>query len=167
MSDDNLHLSFQLLQFTVPGMPHIDLALPLAQVLEVGELLPATPLPFTPFFVTGVSQWRGQPITVIDLAALMYTQQPANNTSYSEAHDVQHRYVIAQLAVEHRIELIAWPVLFPVKTVAVPTRLEQASPLDGVVPWLVFSTVVMDNPLVLLDIDQVVVGFSVSSSTSN
>ena len=160
MPDDKHHLSFRLLQFMVPGMPHIDLALPLVQVLEVGELPPVTPLPFTPFFVTGVSQWRGQLITVIDLAALMCGHQFAANASHLEAQDVQPRYVIAQVAVEDHIELVAWPILFQAKTIVVPPRLEQASPPDGLAPWLIFSTLVMDNPLVLLDIDQVVIGFS-------
>ena len=160
MPNDEHPRSFRLLQFTVPGMPHIDLGLPLVQVLEVGGLPLVTPLPFTPSFVTGVSQWRGQLITVIDLAALICGQQSATNNSHPDTEDVRQRYVIAQVVVEDRIELIAWPILFQARAVVVPPRLEQASPLDGIASWLVFSTLVMDHPLVLLDIDQVVTGFS-------
>ncbi len=149
-------VSFQLLRFTVPGLPDVDLALPLPQVLEVGDLPPVTQLPFTPLFVQGVSMWRSQLITIIDLAALLCSQE----TSYAPTPGSQHRCIVAQLVIEQHIELVAWPILPGTKTVAVPPHLEQASPLDDITSWLVFSTVAIDGPLTVLDLDHIVRGFS-------
>ncbi|NDJ75880.1 MAG: hypothetical protein GYB65_06450 [Chloroflexi bacterium] len=154
--------ALQLFQFAVPGMPYIALALPLPQVLEVGQLPPPTALPFTPCFVQGVSRWRDRLITVIDLAALLRGQPSTMDSARHLApRDSGHRHVIVQAVVERHIELLTWPILFGAKTLAVPPELEQASPLDDVASWLVFSTVVVEGqPLTVLNVDPVVEAFS-------
>ncbi len=67
--------------FTLAGKP---LAIPLSLVAEVGELETVRPLPFLPDWVEGVSNIRGEIVSVINLAVFFHLQI----TSYKKSQTV-------------------------------------------------------------------------------
>jgi chemotaxis signal transduction protein len=96
----------RLLCFMIPNLPELQLALALPEVLEIAPLMAVTPVPFAPSFVTGLAFWRGDPVTVIDLAAALSGSKPS-----SDLCSVDQQYLIALALVGEQPHTIAWAML--------------------------------------------------------
>ena len=71
-------------------------------------------MPFSPGYVLGLSLWRDQLVTVIDLSAAL-------TNSKADPHHVivASRYLIGQAIWGDRRELFAWPIMRGTDTVSV------------------------------------------------
>jgi chemotaxis signal transduction protein len=114
----------QFFQFRVPGLPDVTLALAMPEVLEVTALPEVVPVPFSPPAVLGLAEWRGEVVTVIDMAvALKDTKaDPLSNPSNGS----QPHSVIAQVVSRSQRDVIACPVLPGANAVAIPSQAATA-----------------------------------------
>lgn len=104
----------KLCVFEAPGLEGTSFALTLPEVLAVGTLADIQPVPFCPACVLGISLWRDQLVTVIDLAAAMLDGK-ADPDHFITAS----RYLIGQAIWGDRRELFAWPILRSTDTYSV------------------------------------------------
>jgi chemotaxis-related protein WspB len=68
----------QLLTFTIAGQPY---AIPSKRVIEVLPLVPARPVPGMPGYVTGLFNYRGQLLPLIDLGTRIAAAPPPRRLS--------------------------------------------------------------------------------------
>jgi chemotaxis signal transduction protein len=138
----------QLFQFMVPGFPSLSLALTMQEVLEVGELPVITPIPFAPQFVLGLSEWRDEIVTVVDLALKLCGPMPPRQYTISFSH-----YLIAQVVLGEQLDVVAWPILSKAGAVIVPPRAFKAeSPVDLFGPMVHTTVLLADRPVSVLNL---------------
>jgi chemotaxis signal transduction protein len=126
----------QLCVFRVPRLTDYVFGLTLSEVLAVSVIPEPLPVPFSPSFVLGLSVWRDQLITVVDLAAAMLGKQVGEFSEYSK-----YRFVIGQTIWGKRPEVFAWPILEGTETYSISlqdVRLSHESALDN---NLMYSTI--------------------------
>ncbi|MBN1311194.1 MAG: chemotaxis protein CheW [Anaerolineae bacterium] len=145
---DNGRAGARLLQFKVPGLPELALAITLQEVLEVTELGAITRVPFAPPFVTGLGEWRDIMVTVVDLADLLCKNALQRPYRAAGAH-----YLIAKVSVDNRLDAIAWSIVSGAGMVNVPTEVPQGNISHELLPQGVYATVaISDTPLTLLNL---------------
>ena len=143
------HQETNLYQFKVPGLPDIDLAVALIEVLEVATLPATTPIPLAPKRLSGLSEWRGNIITVIDMAVAL----GGSEESKSQPGEAPF-YVIAQLVNERSRETVAWPILPGSSIIEPPAQVPVAPPPQSLNPELIRATFQHNtNTLILLNLD--------------
>ncbi len=141
------HGKTTLFQFQVPGLPGIDLALALIEVLEISTLPAPTPVPLAPARISGLSQWRGSVIPVIDLAKAL--DEKSGGASQSEEAPF---YMIAQVVDGRSRETVAWPILPGSSIIEPPAQVPVASPPKRIDPALIRATIQHNtNTLILLN----------------
>lgn len=124
--------SHQFLAFTVPGLPNIRLAIWLQQMIEIAPMLKVRALPFTLPHVVGISLWRGEIVTVVDLGqALCGSAPPASILGRGAA-----RCAIARVPAADHMELVAWEISSGGAIVTAPPQVPASSPVAGVNPRL-------------------------------
>lgn len=142
------HDSTTLFQFQVPGLPEIDLALALIEVLEISTLPTPTPVPLAPARISGLSQWRGGVITVIDMARAL--DEKSGGASQGEEAPF---YVVAQAANRRSRETIAWTILPGSSIIEPPAQVPVASPPKHIDSALIRATIQHNsNTLILLNL---------------
>jgi len=159
MPPDNLSRSTQLFQFRVPGLPDITLALGLPEVLEIARLPEPTPVPFASSFILGLSKWRGNIVTVLDLSSLSGRVTDAPGGALRPDYDPGLRHLVAQVIVDTRRETVAWPVLPGAGSLTVPPRVPQTHIPPGVPAEIVRLAISVSNQtLVLLNLEHLTGG---------
>lgn len=138
---------FQLLTFTVPGLPDLPLAVSLPEVLENTDFTAFTPIPFTPPAVLGLSEWRGSVVTVFDLARLLCGESTTSSIG-------QWRSLVVQVILNLQLDRIAWPILPGARLHLAPVQPPHADPPRFLNPALIRASFVMDNhSFLLLNLD--------------
>ena len=135
----------KLCVFEVPGLADHELALTLPEVLAVGALAEIQPVPFCPEFVLGLSLWRDQLVTVIDLAAAL-------TGAKADPHHVivASRYLIGQAIWGDRRDLFAWPIMKGTETVSVMLSDVQLSQDSTLTSDLIYSVIHSEDKVFLL-----------------
>src|SRR5689334_4812210 len=105
--------------FTVPQLDEHVLALSMPEVLEVTRIDHIAAVPFAPRFVIGLALWRGEIVTMIDLAAAL-----SGSAVSSPAVSGQH--AIMQATIGASSHLIAWPILDGSKARGIPKMAARA-----------------------------------------
>jgi chemotaxis signal transduction protein len=155
MPPENLSGSPQLFQFKVPGLPDTSLALGLPEVLEITRLPEPTPVPFASPFILGLSEWRGNIVTALDLSSLLNGVTGATNGTTRPAHDPDLRHLVAQFIVDARREVVSWPVLPGAGPLTVPPRVPHMhAPADLRAEMVRTAISLSDQTFVLLNLDQ-------------
>jgi chemotaxis signal transduction protein len=155
MPSDNLAGSPQLFQFKVPGLPQTTLALGFPEVLEIARLPEPTPVPFASPFILGLSEWRGNIVTALDLSSLLNGGTGAASGTPRPAYDPDLRHLVAQVVVDTRREMVAWPVLPGAGSLTVPPRVPHADiPADLRAEMVRTAISLSDQTFVLLNLDQ-------------
>ena len=143
--DSQALLTAKLCVFEVPGLKDHGFALTLPEVLAVGALAEIQPVPFCPPYVLGLSLWRDQLVTVIDLAAAM------TDTKADPHHViVASRYLIGQAIWGDRRELFAWSILRGTDTYSVLLNSVQLSQDITLRRNLIFSVIHSEEREILL-----------------
>lgn len=126
----------KLCVFEVPGLTDHALALTLPEVLAVGALAEIQPVPFCPVYVLGLSLWRDQLVTVIDLCAAL-------TNSKADPHHliIASRYLIGQAIWGDRRELFAWPIMRGTDTVSVTLSDVRLSKDSALRSELIYSVI--------------------------
>ncbi len=136
----------QLLSFTIPGLPGTKFAIPLLEVAEIVRALPVTSVPFAPFYVQGISEWKEYIIPVIDLAAVLcqHPFPPLYTSPY---------YLVAQFVSGTTLHTLAYPIQNGASALLVPNQLPLApSPLN-LSPGLIHAAVLLNQePVVLINL---------------
>lgn len=149
MYPDTRPNSSQLFQFMLPGFPALSCAVTMQEVLEIGELPALTPIPFAPQFVLGLSKWRDEIVTVVDLALKLCGSMPPRQYTISFSH-----YLIAQVVLGERPDVVAWPILSKAGVVAVPPRAFKAESSVNLYEPMVHATVILANqPVTVLNLE--------------
>lgn len=146
-SPDSTSSRFDLLVFTVPGLPDLSLAVAVIEVLESTELVPPTPIPLAPPALLGVSEWHGSAVTVVDLARLLCGQSvPLIAGGW--------RFLVVQIIVNNQLDCLAWPILPGASIYRASVQIPQAERPDFLNPALVRASIITDNnSLTLLNLD--------------
>ncbi|HEX3049898.1 MAG TPA: chemotaxis protein CheW [Aggregatilineaceae bacterium] len=136
----------QLLSFTLPGLSDTKFAIPLLEVAEIVKALPVTSVPFAPFYVQGISEWKDHIIPIIDLAAALC--QPPFPLIYTSPY-----YLVARFASDTTLHTLAYPIQSGASALLVPDQLPLApSPLN-LSPGLIHATVLVNQePIVLINL---------------
>lgn len=149
MSHDLQHSRTQLLQFQVPRLPGITLALALHEVLEVTDMLETTSVPFAPPFVIGFGEWQSHIITVLDMAEILCADAPA--PEFQTSH---RRFLVAQVALETQCDVVAWPVRMEMNTLTVPPQVPIAELPPQIPATMAHAAFALDGqPVVFLDLE--------------
>jgi chemotaxis signal transduction protein len=142
--------SFQLFQFTVPGLPDRWLAITMQEVLEVTDLPQIVPIPFAPEYVMGISRWQDHVVTVVDLALKLRDPAPPRQDTLSESH-----YLIAQVVLNGQLNVMAWPLLPKAGAITVPPRVFKAETPSNLFMPMVHTTIMLaDQPITLLNLEK-------------
>lgn len=140
--------SIKLLSFRVPGLPDLSLAVALQEVLEITELGSVTKVPFAPHLLTGLSEWRGSVVTVVDMADVLYENTPPRPAPPAGLHQL-----VAQAIVDDHADAIAWSIMPNASIVNAPSQAPQASIPVDLLPQGVYAAVTLSEaPLVLLNL---------------
>jgi chemotaxis signal transduction protein len=140
--------SIRLLQFKVPGLPDLALAVTLQEVLEVIEPGPVVGLPFAPPFVTGLSRWRNRVVTVIDMADILSKDAHRRPFRETGAH-----YLVAQVTVDDQLDAIAWPIISGASMLNAPSLAPQVNLSTSLLPQAIYATFsASDVPFALLNL---------------
>lgn len=151
LADRQTSAGRQLFRFAVPGLEAVNLALPLTRVTEVTALGTFTPIPFTPAFIHGLVDWRGEVITLINLTRAL---NPQDDTLQKQSTMAGQRHLVVRLVVGETVEGVAWPILQEAGTVNAPAQARSAKPPVPLASELARLTVVVgEQPLTLLDLD--------------
>ena len=146
------HANPQLFLFSVPELPDQTLAIGLQQVVEVTQLEEVSPVPFAPPFVTGLSRYRDNVITVIDMAKAL---SGAGIEPYQADPTDGRNYLLAQMVADEHNEIVAWPILRGANTTFTPLKAPRAETPEHLLPHLIFATVTLsDQPIVVLDLSR-------------
>jgi chemotaxis signal transduction protein len=149
MQDEQRHKNNQLFHFKLPGLPDWGCTLTLQEVLGVIKIPSVLPLPFAPYFVTGISQWQSRIVTVIDMAAALCGISAKQSLWPSDSY-----HLVAQMLIDAQFELVAWPILVEAGVVLVPSRAPQALlPSNFTPPLIRTSFTVNHNSLVMLNLE--------------
>lgn len=155
MPPDNLSGSPQLFQFKVSGLPETTLALGLPEVLEIARLPEPTPVPFASPFILGLSEWRGNIVTALDLSSLLNGGMGATGETTRPAYNSDLRHLVAQVVVDTRREMVAWPVLPGAGPLTVPARAPHADTPPDLQAKMVRTAISLSKQtFVLLNLDQ-------------
>lgn len=147
MSPDYTYRHFDLLVFTVPGLPNLSLAVAMIEVLESAELIPPTPIPLAPPEVLGLSDWHGNAVAVVDLARLL-----CDRSVPLAAGD--RRFLVVQAIVNAQLDYVAWPILPGATVYRASAQIPQAEQPDFLNPALVRAPIIADgHSLILLNLD--------------
>jgi chemotaxis signal transduction protein len=149
MPPDSTYTHFDLLVFTVPGLPDLSLAVAMIETLESTDLMPSTPVPLAPPAVLGLSNWQGTAVTVVDLAQLLLCDRSVPLA----AGDC--RFLVVQVIVNGKLDYVAWPILPGATIYRASAQIPQAKQPDFLNPALVRASIVAgDRSLILLNLDQ-------------
>ena len=146
--NNNGRAGARLLQFKVPGLPELTLAVSLQEVLEVTELGAIIRVPFAPPFLTGLSEWRDSMVTVVDMADLLCKDALQRPYRAAGTH-----HLITKALVGDRLDAIAWSIVSGASMVSAPSQVPQANMPRELLPQGVYATVtIADTPLALLNL---------------
>lgn len=135
----------QLFRFTVPGLAQVPVLTGLQQILEITDLQHITPVPHTPAFMIGLSEWRGRVVTVLDLNTLLTDQAPA-----LAAHEPEQIYAVGQFSSDRYLDLVAWPILPGSSTITAPPNAPCADLPDRITRPRLVSPLHLDGTITLL-----------------
>ena len=146
--ENNGRAGTRLLQFKVPGLPELALAVTLQEVLEVTELGSITRVPFAPPFLVGLSEWRGSLVSVVDMADLLCRDALPRPYRATGAY-----YLIAKVSVGNRLDTIAWSIVSGASMLSAPSQVPQASSPYKLLSQGIYAAItISDIPLVLLNL---------------
>jgi chemotaxis signal transduction protein len=149
MYPDTQLRSSQLFQFMVPGFPAFTLAITMQEVLEVTELPEIVPIPFAPPYIMGISKWRDELVTVVDLALKLLDPMPSRQYAITPSH-----YLIAQVVLGGQLEMVAWPILTKAGVLTIPSEVFKAeSPPDLFAPMVHTTVALADQPVTILNLE--------------
>lgn len=145
MSSHNAPAQARLFRFSVPGLDAA-LAAPLEQMMGVARLAFVTRVPCTPPAILGLTRWQDSPAVVIDLRRILDpAAEPAAAGDYVDYH-----HMVARVAVENRIGLVAWPIRAGGQIINAPLMVPGADPPSGLASEAVHRTVLIDSTPTLL-----------------
>jgi chemotaxis signal transduction protein len=146
-------LDRQILQFQVPGLELVWLAVAFPEVLAVTRLTKVIRVPFVPRQITGIGEFQGRLVTVIDAAAAVTNEQTQPVALISS-----WQYLVARLVVSDTIEYVAWPVLRGAQPCRVPRFAPQAEIPPCLAPAMIIASILLDRQCVCLLDSQALAG---------
>ncbi|MBN1429412.1 MAG: chemotaxis protein CheW [Anaerolineae bacterium] len=150
--DNNGRGGARLLQFKVPGLPDVAMAVTLQEVLEVTDLSAVARVPFAPPFLTGVVEWRGRVVTVVDMADLLC--KDALQRPYRAAGAY---YLVAKVPVGDRLDALAWSIVSGASMLSAPSQAPQADLPHEFLPQGIYAAVTLsETPVALLNLTGIV-----------
>jgi chemotaxis signal transduction protein len=153
MQAESGRLDRQILQFQVPGLESVWLAVSLPEALAVTPLTNVIRVPFVPRQIVGISEFQGRLVTVIDAAAAVANEptQPVGLTS-------SWQHLITRLVVNNTIEYVAWPVLRGAQPYRVPRFAPQAEIPTCLAPAMIIAPILLNGRCVCLLDSQALAG---------
>jgi hypothetical protein len=137
----------QLLQFSVPRLEDVRLAVTMQEVVAIARLANLTPVPFAAPYVFGLSEWQDAVLAVIDLGGLLSGFAPG-----PPDFDWKGYCLIVRVVVNERPEVIAWPILPGASAIVVPPRVPRTDiPQHIPLEFISAAMWIADAPAILLD----------------
>lgn len=138
----------QLFQFVVPGLPETRLAVAMQEVLGVSTLSAVTPVPFAPPFIVGLARWQDSAATVVSLAGAL-----GANGAAPFNHNPAIHHLIVRVAVDGRLDTVAWPILPGAGTVSIPPQAVRTAVPANLNAKMVYAAIdLLGSTIVLVDL---------------